>query len=368
MEIKSSEIFQKLLVNCNSFGNEIQFDTEKIDHNEYTHSIFIHLFKSIPSFTEIGSSNKQTFYELIEKGIFSELQLLKHHLKISEMLEIDGFILVDIARKIVLKIKPTFADSENLNISGYYAAESTNYFIEKYVNPIYPFMDSPNDRPKGRIFLFTIEYNEFNLNDFQLKSIDVNLETMFDSSVNSFYAKLTEKLEENSGLYLLHGLPGTGKTSFLNHLIQNTAREFIFMPVEFAKNLGRPDFINLLYKHKNSILIIEDAEDVLRKRGTENNSIVSNLLNITDGILGSVLNLHVICTLNNPLDQIDNALLRKGRLKARCYFDKLDTTKANALSEKLGFNTKFNEPVTLADIYNQEEVEFGEIKKEKIGF
>ena len=43
---------------------------------------------------------------------------------------------------------------------------------------------------------------------------------------------------------------------------------------------------------------------------------MSDLLNISDGLLADFLHVQVICTFNHPLSMVDSALLRKGRLIA----------------------------------------------------
>ena len=61
--------------------------------------------------------------------------------------------------------------------------------------------------------------------------------------------------------------------------------------------------------------------------------------------------------------------MRKGRLIAKYEFKELEIEKAQALSDKLGFNFNVNSPMTLTDIYNQEEKNFQQTKKRNtIGF
>ena len=73
-----------------------------------------------------------------------------------------------------------------------------------------------------------------------------------------------------------------------------------------------PDFIELLINNPNTVLIIEDAENIVMDRKHSQSSSVSNLLNISDGLLADFLNVQLICTFNNlPLTLIDNALPRK---------------------------------------------------------
>ena len=106
---------------------------------------------------------------------------------------------------------------------------------------------------------------------------------------------------------------------------------------------------------KDSILIIEDAENIIKSRGDKGvtNQAVANLLNLSDGLLGDSLHQPIIATFNCELKSIAPALLRKGRLIVNHEFGKLDTESAQKLSDSLGFNTKITEPMTLADIYGQ---------------
>jgi hypothetical protein len=70
------------------------------------------------------------------------------------------------------------------------------------------------------------------------------------------------------------------------------------------------------------------------------------------------MNIQIICSFNTDLSKVDNALMRKGRLIAKYEFKELATNKAQALSNKLGFNSIIDKPMNLAAIYNQEEKEF----------
>jgi hypothetical protein len=78
---------------------------------------------------------------------------------------------------------------------------------------------------------------------------------------------------------------------------------------------------------------------------------VTNLLNMTDGLLNDMLNLQIICTFNVDLKKLDSALLREGRLIARKEFKALAVLDANLLAQRLGIKHHFTKPATLGQIY-----------------
>ncbi|MDB5282293.1 MAG: ATPase [Bacteroidota bacterium] len=180
---------------------------------------------------------------------------------------------------------------------------------------------------------------------------------------------ITKRLNtmDDKGIVLLYGVPGTGKTTYLRYLIGKIKKKILFVPNNVAANITDPNFINLLIDNPNSVLIIEDAEQVIQDRNESGNSAVSNLLNISDGLLADCLNIQIVCTFNTTLGNIDKALLRKGRLIARYEFDKLSQQKAQRLSNHLGFNTEITCPMSVSEIYNQKEKTFEKAKK-RIGF
>jgi ATP-dependent 26S proteasome regulatory subunit len=124
----------------------------------------------------------------------------------------------------------------------------------------------------------------------------------------------------------------------------------------------------MILNHPNSIFIIEDAENIIIDREQNGASPVSTLLNISDGLLSDCLNIQIICSFNTDLSRVDSALLRKGRLIAKYEFKELETQKAQKLSDKLGFQTEINKPMTLTEIYNQTEMSFQTERRKAVGF
>ncbi|WP_409029052.1 AAA family ATPase [Gracilimonas sediminicola] len=167
---------------------------------------------------------------------------------------------------------------------------------------------------------------------------------------NEIVSSINEKSE--SGLYLLHGQPGTGKTSFIKEVLSNVKKKAIYITPGLADQLASPDLIGVLMDHPGSVLVIEDAETVLMKRQADNSNAVSNLLNLTDGFPADFLKLNIICTFNTKIDDVDPALLREGRLKRMHKFKKISTSQAQYLADHLGKEIEITEPMTLAEVCN----------------
>lgn len=176
----------------------------------------------------------------------------------------------------------------------------------------------------------------------------------------------TLKLKRQKGLFLFHGLPGTGKSTYIKYLIHQQNKKVIFISPKMASNLDSTAFTEFLIDNENSVLVIEDAEELIVSRENNQNSDLSFLLNLTDGILAESLGIQVIATFNTDIKNIDKALLRKGRLTAIYEFKELEFTKANALLEHLKIEDHETfKSMTLTDIFNFKEHNFI-TKKEKV--
>jgi SpoVK/Ycf46/Vps4 family AAA+-type ATPase len=196
--------------------------------------------------------------------------------------------------------------------------------------------------------------------------LDLFYEDDFKETDETIRKRLSQK--NDKGIVLLHGLPGTGKTTYLRYLVGKIKKRVLFLSPSVAGNLMNPDFIELLIDNPNTVLIIEDAENIIMDRKHNSGSAVSNLLNISDGLLADFLNVQLICTFNSSLTMVDSALMRKGRLIAKYEFGKLGVSKAQRLSEYFGFDAVINQPMTIAEIANPHEKTQQIEKMEVIGF
>ena len=231
---------------------------------------------------------------------------------------------------------------------------------------------------KGNVFLICqdgIEGTYLKKFDIKLPSNDIDIELNYGKDFEIKYNKILEKLKDDkkSGLVLFSGVPGSGKTTVVKNLAMNIDKKIIFVPPGTVDIITTPGFLNFMLAHKNSILLIEDAEKVIRSREGEgsNPEGVSNILNLTDGFLGDCLNLFIIATFNTPREKIDKALIRKGRLIAEHHFEELDAEQSNKILKKIGSKRVAEKSMTLAEIYNEEggmDDKEKDKEKKRIGF
>ncbi|MBO9564483.1 MAG: AAA family ATPase [Niastella sp.] len=212
--------------------------------------------------------------------------------------------------------------------------------------------------------------NYLELKAMEIKRTKLDLDLYYEDDFQEVDAHIRKRLnqKDDKGIVLLHGVPGSGKTTYLRHLIGRIKKKVMFLSPNIAGSLTDPDFIDLLIDNPNSVVIIEDAENVIMDRRNNPHSSVSNLLNISDGLLADFLNVQLICTFNSSLTMIDSALMRKGRLIARYEFGKLSIPKAQRLSNQLGFDTLIKQPMTIAEITNPGEPVSQQQQVQVIGF
>lgn len=189
------------------------------------------------------------------------------------------------------------------------------------------------EEKKSNISLVKSERNGLDTEAYFFDTPPMDLGLNYGKKFVHTHEVIIKRLNNNNdkGFFAFWGEPGTGKSTYLKYLTSVVAeKEILFIPPSMAEMLSDPSIIPFLMNHKNSILIIEDAERVISDRQTNGSAAgVSNILNLTDGILGDCLNIQIIATFNMDRERIDPALLRKGRLVAEHKFDKLSVEETN---------------------------------------
>ncbi len=219
----------------------------------------------------------------------------------------------------------------------------------------------------GHLNILVKTQDGFDLERKKISCPDLDFDLNYNHDFKQIHELIIDKLsvDFSKGIVLLHGKAGTGKTTYIRYLINNLKKKVIYIPPNMTNVLSDPELIKFFITHSNCILVIEDAENVLMKRAVHSSQAIANILNLSDGLLSDCTNIQIVATFNTSLENIDEALLRKGRLIAKYEFTELEDSVTKKIAEKLGVN--INGKHTLADIYGANEVEFTKTKKE-IGF
>lgn len=177
-----------------------------------------------------------------------------------------------------------------------------------------------------------------------------------------FVIKSFSKTPPAGRICILNGEPGTGKTHLIRSMLMQLDCVFLIIPSNMIDSLDKPEFTPLLMNIKNEhekpiILIIEDGDVCLVPRKNDNISTIASLLNLSDGIMGAIMDIKMIISTNADIGEMDAAILRPGRLCRNIHVGPLPYEQANRVYQRL-----MNDPnirleqkryYTLAEIYDR---------------
>lgn len=310
-------------------------------------SLYVKVFKILPCVAYIGNVDTKKLFELINNNSYGKIkgvyQRIYHDWDDDKIVFSRAIFIIE--RKIMIKLCDDWLEIY-FDTKSYDKANSLLNEFKSY--------KAPGKEKDFEINVISMSDDSLDLKTLAIKPTILDIDLYYNDDFKIIDATIKERLgkENDKGIVLLHGLPGTGKTTYLRYLIGNLQKKVMFVSPGVAGNLMNPEFMDLLLDNPNAVLIIEDAENIIMDRKYSSQSSVSNLLNISDGLLSDCLNVQIICTFNSEISFVDNALLRKGRLIARYEFGKLSIDKAKALRDHLGLTTEINKPMTLAEITN----------------
>jgi hypothetical protein len=211
-----------------------------------------------------------------------------------------------------------------------------------------------------------------NGNDFSTEKVMNTSASMDDESMQLCYGGDSlpwvndferQTMGKSGGITILDGPPGTGKSTLIGQLMRRLYKTHVFYVLSVAQHesLSHPGMVEFWQRqsgrHPNEVkvIIMEDAEKILLQRRSENDEAVSALLNIADGLIGQMLRVHVLCTLNQGMEYLDPAILRPGRLRSYRYIGLLSRHEAETLAAK--YKSPFvadakQDQYTLAEVFH----------------
>ncbi|KAJ7965290.1 AAA-ATPase [Quillaja saponaria] len=121
--------------------------------------------------------------------------------------------------------------------------------------------------------------------------------------------------------YLLYGQSGTGKSSFVSAMAKFLCYDVY--DIDLSKVMNDSDFKMLLLQTRNkSLIVIEDLDRFLIDKSTA--ASLSGVLNFMDGIVSCCGEERVMVFTMNGKDQIDQTVMRPGRVDVHIHFPLCD--------------------------------------------
>jgi hypothetical protein len=332
--------------------------------------IFAHTFNKVPSMYRLNRKYKiDLLLYLSQKGFKQECEIRLKSKRTDK--DTNELLLINDKKEIAAIVKNYALENDETfcEVIFHYSLLNGDFGSQFNLDDITKLEVIPKRRG---INLVKLEMGHLDTEEYELNIPDVDIELNYGFDFMKVHETIVKRLNKpnDKGIILFHGDPGTGKTSYIKYLTRLIEeKEILFISPSMAESLSEPSIIPFLMEHKNSILIIEDAEKVIADRETNGSSAgVSNILNLTDGILGDCLNIQIVATFNMKREKIDPALLRKGRLIAEHKFGPLSVESTNQLLKHLGNKKTVDKPMCLADIYNIDEEVFKVENKQQMGF
>lgn len=261
----------------------------------------------------------------------------------------------------------------DVDLSGNYVSVQVLSHNQKFVEGIRDFFASqwaPAEK-KGHIYAIVRHGMSLGLNSIGNAGIPL-VEGNYTKKVMDDYMYAINDLNNDSPsgrIVIMRGPAGTGKTHLIRAmLLQVPDAMFVLISPEVVTNLAGPELLPLLMNYRGGttgpiVLVLEDADRCLVARGEQNMSLIQSLLNLGDGILGSLLDIRIVATTNADELNLDKAVTRPGRLSKMLDVEHLDPLTAQRIFRRLLPNADFpveingsTNPkdfrVTLAEVYS----------------
>ena len=171
-------------------------------------------------------------------------------------------------------------------------------------------------------------------------------------------------MESSANILVLIGPPGTGKTSFIRGLMNHTSSDAVVsydsgvlqtdqLFASFISNTDEYSWFDEDPTRGENFLVLEDADLLLSSR-SDGNTIMHRFLNISDGLVSSPEKKLIFSTNLPSINDVDPALVRRGRCFDVIHFRPLNQQELYELNAVYGIDKTFDEhkQMVLSDYFN----------------
>lgn len=260
------------------------------------------------------------------------------------------------------------SDQVLIIIHAYTSSDETVAWIKKIESKLVPRDETPEAEYPGPLYLLNNQNGNWMFNHFANFGLPLERENYSEEALKAIDA-IRVDLETDYPLgriSILRGPTGTGKSHIIRSFLKIPSCMFVYVQANLIPALGDPGLmqtiVNNRMAHGKVVFVVEDADSILASRQADNAQAVSALLNAGDGIFSDAMDIRFIMTTNLKHDEIDAAILRKGRLSGNCFVDKLSADQAGKVLARLVGKEKAEGRIkstkSLAEVY-AEAIELG---------
>lgn len=313
-----------------------------------------------------GAANPTTLHETANSGNIANLEVFE---KVREFLEQKGGKLVYQLHHEKFGSHIFLWDNSivELEFSGEnYMSFAVNSLSKEFITELRNFIKPlfVNEIAQGHVFAIVSHNGNLSLNNIGNAGISLERRN-YNPKVLEDYDYVVKDLNSSSPsgrIAIMEGEPGTGKTHLVRAMLMEVPDAmFVLVSPDMVSQMGGPQLLPLLISQRRNqdgpiILVLEDADKCLVTRQGDNINSIQSLLNLGDGILGSLLDLRIIATTNAKKLEMEAAIMRPGRLSRRLEVGLLSANTAKNVFTALCPNVEVPSDITgklsLATVYS----------------
>jgi hypothetical protein len=322
--------------------------------------------------------NKLLIYNSYNSDFFTEkINDLVQEKNISTEIVNTGSEIMNINEEVFVKINDTIylsyfivdKNSQNsiiTDLTFYYKDIKEDFdVVKEIVESLNDCLLDTKDEQIGNLYNMIISDGVLEMEPVFFSEDFTNIQLFYSKETFKKISKLKKKLSKNeSGIYILSGERGTGKTTLIKYLSDKIDKVFLHIPSNLVElTINNPDFINILRNYQSPVLVIDDCESIMVDIFGKQNHTVSNILQIVDGLASSIRKVNIVCLFNETIDE-ESIILSSNNLRERVEFQLLSTDESNELSRLIGSERVYKNKNRLVDVINNKK----NLEYKKIGF